>query len=65
MEPVALALGLNDPAAMGEAVERGAGEAFGSEHLCPRNWNWHRFVWVDLPCWLGEDALFHGPRFSR
>ena len=65
MESVALALGLDDPAAMSEAVERGPGEAFGAEHLGPRNWNWHRFVWLDPPCWLGKGILFHGPRFSR
>ena len=35
MEPVALAFGLDDAAAVGEPVEGGAGESFGSEDLGP------------------------------
>ena len=43
MEPIALALGLDDLAAVGEAVEGGAAETFRAKHLGPGNWN-GRFV---------------------
>ena len=36
LEPVALALGLDDVATMGERVERGAGEPLGAEDLGPQ-----------------------------
>ena len=43
LDPVALALGLDDPAAVGEPVRGGPGEAFRSKHLGPGSWKWHRF----------------------
>jgi len=36
LEAVALTLGLDDPAAVREPVERGSGEPLGTEHLGPR-----------------------------
>jgi hypothetical protein len=48
-----------------QAVEDGRGEYVVAEHLSPLTWNWHTFVRVDLPCWLGKRCAERGPRFSR
>ncbi len=54
LEPVALALGLDDPTAMREPVERPFGEAFGAQYLGPAIWNWHMFALEDQARRMGR-----------
>jgi len=64
-QPEAVGSGLDDMGVEGEPVNNGGDESGITNHLTPLNWNWHRFVWMDLPCWLGKRVPFHDPRFSR
>ena len=48
LEPVALALGLDDPTAMREPVERPFGEAFGAQYLGPAIWKGRFVVTIKL-----------------
>jgi EmrB/QacA subfamily drug resistance transporter len=65
LQPVAGSVDRDDVAVVEQAVEDGRGEYVVAEHLSPLTWNWHTFVRVDLPCWLGKRCAERGPRFSR
>ena len=48
-----------------EPVEDGGGHHGIAEDLTPLIWNWHRFVWVDMPCLLGKYWSGGDPCFWR
>jgi hypothetical protein len=67
VQQLAVGLAFNDqfPRRALQPVDGGLSEERIGQGGQPFNWNWHRFVWMDLPCWLGKRVPFHDPRFSR